>query len=47
LESYPTDYAMTQDNLGNAYAILAEVRDKEENLESSLKIAILLTIQER
>ena len=30
------DYAMTQNNLGNAYHILAEVKDKSENREKAV-----------
>jgi tetratricopeptide (TPR) repeat protein len=37
LESYPIDYATTQNNLGTAYADLALVRDKEENLEKAIQ----------
>ena len=36
-ESYPIEYAKTQKDLGVAYYNLAEVRDKEENLNLALK----------
>ena len=36
VESYPLDYAMTQNNLGNAYGDLADVKDKEINLEKAI-----------
>src|SRR4030067_340765 len=32
LEAYPVEYAITQNNLGNAYRSLFEARDDEENL---------------
>ena len=37
VESYPINYAMTQNNLGNAYRTLSEVRDKESNLEKAIE----------
>ena len=36
VESYPIDYAMTQNNLGTAYCTLSEVRDKEKNLAKAI-----------
>ncbi len=36
-QSYPINYAMTQNNLGLAYGDLAEVRDKEVNLENAIQ----------
>ena len=36
LEKYPVDYAMTQNNLGNAYWGLSGVRNKEDNLTKSI-----------
>jgi len=35
-ERYPMDYAITQNNLGKAYAALSEVQDKEDNLKSAI-----------
>ena len=37
LEKYPIDYAMTQNNLGNAYGTFSEVRDREENLTKAVR----------
>jgi tetratricopeptide (TPR) repeat protein len=37
IETYPVEYAMTQNNLGNAFGILSEIRDKEENLIRSIQ----------
>ncbi|MFQ5956482.1 MAG: hypothetical protein ACE5KK_01780 [Candidatus Brocadiales bacterium] len=37
LKDHPNDYAMTQNNLGNAYRCLAGVKDKEKNLELAMK----------
>jgi len=34
-EAFPIDYANTQFNLGEAYSMLAEVKDKEVNLEKA------------
>ena len=36
LGSFPMDYGMTQNNLGNAYRILAEVEDREDNSKKAL-----------
>ncbi|MEM2930854.1 MAG: tetratricopeptide repeat protein, partial [Thermoproteota archaeon] len=36
-ERFPMDYAMTQNNLGNAYRTLAEVEDKAENCKKAIK----------
>lgn len=36
LDRFPKDYAMTQNNLGNAYQTLAEVEDKAENCKKSI-----------
>jgi len=33
---YPVPHAMTQNNLGNAYATLAKVRDTEENCQLAI-----------
>ena len=35
-KKFPDRYATTQNNLGNAYSGLAEVRDKEANLEKAI-----------
>ncbi|SNB61684.1 hypothetical protein SAMN02746019_00027170, partial [Thermoflexus hugenholtzii JAD2] len=35
-EAAPLEYATTQNNLGAAYARLAEVRDREANLERAI-----------
>jgi hypothetical protein len=37
LSEYPLDYAVTQDNLGDVYSALAEVKDKEENLSKAAR----------
>ena len=37
LSEYPLDYAATQNNLGNVYSALAEVKDKEENLTKAVR----------
>lgn len=37
IKRHPRNYAATQNNLGNAYSTLAEVRDKEENLKSAIE----------
>ncbi len=37
LERFPLDYAMTQNNLGNAYGRLAEVEAKAENCKKAIK----------
>jgi len=31
----PTDYAMTQNNLGAVYSLIAELEDKERNLDNA------------
>ncbi|MFQ5862856.1 MAG: hypothetical protein ACE5IC_07005 [Candidatus Brocadiales bacterium] len=36
-KDYPYNYGETQENLGNAYRSLSEVRDKEENLGLAVK----------
>lgn len=36
LKDFPMDYAVTQNNLGNAYRTLAEVEDKAENCKISI-----------
>ena len=36
LAAYPVDYALTQNNLGNAYSALAEVLDKKANLGKAI-----------
>ena len=36
IEKYPLNYAVTQNNLGNAYGFLSAVRDKEDNLNKSI-----------
>ncbi|GIU71910.1 MAG: hypothetical protein KatS3mg003_1389 [Candidatus Nitrosocaldaceae archaeon] len=36
-DKYPLDYAMTLNNLGNAYRTLAEVEDKAENCKKAIK----------
>ena len=36
LKDYPIDYAMTKNNLGNAYGTLAEVKDKEGNCSKAI-----------
>ncbi len=36
MAAFPTDYAMTENNLGNAYGDMAEVRGKEDNLKKSI-----------
>ena len=36
LERFPMDYAMTQNNLGNAYRTLAEVEDRAENCRKAI-----------
>jgi len=35
-DAFPTDYAMTQNNLGNAYWTLAEVEDKANNCRAAI-----------
>ena len=37
LDRFPMDYAMTQNNLGNAYSTLAEVEAKAENCKKAIK----------
>src|SRR2546425_3758720 len=37
VQRYPLDYALTLNNLGNAYRDFAEVRDKEENLTIAIR----------
>jgi tetratricopeptide (TPR) repeat protein len=37
LESYPIDYARTQNNLGGAYWSLAQVLDKRDNLDKAIQ----------
>ncbi len=37
LERFPMDYAMTQNNLGNAYRTLSEVEAKAENCKQAIK----------
>ena len=37
IDKYPLDYARTQNNLGNAYWNLGNVRDKEENLTKAIR----------
>jgi predicted RNA methylase len=36
VEKYPLEYAMAQNNLGNAYNKLAEVKDKETNAQNAI-----------
>ena len=36
LKDFPIDYAGTQNNLGNAYQTLAEVKDKAENCQKAI-----------
>lgn len=37
LSTFPIGYAATQNNLGNAYASIAEVRDREQNLQGAIQ----------
>ena len=37
VKKYPLDYAMTQNNLGNAYRMLAEVEDRADNCKKAIK----------
>jgi len=37
LERFPIQYAMTQNNIGNAYVTLAEVENKAENCKSAIE----------
>ncbi|TAK60247.1 MAG: tetratricopeptide repeat protein, partial [Bacteroidetes bacterium] len=37
LEEFPMDYAMTQNNLGNAYSTLAEVEEKSANCKHAIR----------
>ena len=37
VDRFPQDYAMTQNNLGNAYGNLADVRDSEDNLKGAIR----------
>jgi tetratricopeptide (TPR) repeat protein len=35
-DAFPAQYAATQNNLGNAYRTLGEVRDKEQNVQAAI-----------
>ena len=37
VEQFPMDYAMTQNNIGNAYRTLAEVEDKAKNCKKAIE----------
>ncbi len=37
LEHFPMDYAMTQNNMGNAYGTLSEVEGKAENCRKGIQ----------
>jgi len=36
-EKYPIGYATTQNELGNAFKMLAEIKDKDSNLENAIE----------
>ena len=37
MDHFPHNYAKTQNNLGNAYGNLADVRDSEDNLKGAIR----------